>query len=35
MAPNFTVADVGQVVYYYAYFALTATPLAGLTVGPR
>ncbi len=34
MAPNFTAADVGSIVYYYAYFALTATPLAGLTVGP-
>lgn len=34
MTPNFTVADVGSIVYYYVYFALTATPLTGLTVGP-
>jgi hypothetical protein len=34
MTPSLTVADVGSIVYYYAYFALTATPLAGLTVGP-
>ena len=34
MTPDFTVSDVGSIVYYYSYFALTAMPLAGLTVGP-
>jgi hypothetical protein len=31
MAPDISVADVGQVVYYYAYFALDAVLIDGLT----
>jgi hypothetical protein len=33
MAPDLAVGDVGQVVYYYSYFALDAVPVDGLTVG--
>jgi hypothetical protein len=32
MASNISVADVGQVVYYYSYFALDAVLIDGLTV---
>jgi hypothetical protein len=32
MATDIKVADVGQVVYYYSYFALDAVPIDGLTV---
>ncbi len=32
MAADLAVADVGQVVYYYSYFALDAVPVDGLTV---
>jgi hypothetical protein len=33
MAADISVADVGQVVYYYSYFALDAVLINGLTVG--
>lgn len=34
MASNIAVAHVGQVVYYYSYFALDAVPIDAITVFP-